>query len=100
MNEITVVLTIIAIALGASGLTFGIIEHNTVSTMQAQLAQQRLRERQDQAKVGAELRYIGGHVANLNVPTDPLSAYNEICNQQMQNSLSGNYQTFYFPCTN
>jgi hypothetical protein len=39
-------------------------------------------------------------VGSLTSPSDPLSSYNDICNQQMLNDNTGNDQTYYFPCTN
>ena len=48
----------------------------------------------------AEITYLSNQVTTLNMPSDPLSAYNDICNQQMTNSNSGITQTYYFPCTN
>jgi type II secretory pathway pseudopilin PulG len=43
---------------------------------------------------------IGQQVGSISQPSDPLSAYNQICNQQMTNGSTGANQTFYFPCTN
>ena len=39
-------------------------------------------------------------LAGLNVPTDPLAAYTDICNQPFTNGTTGVSQTYYFPCTN
>ena len=43
---------------------------------------------------------LSDQVATLNVPTDPLSAYNDVCNQDMTNNSTGVTQTYWFPCTN
>lgn len=36
----------------------------------------------------------------LTQPSDPLAAYNDICNQDFTNGTTGVDQTYYFPCTN
>jgi len=38
-----------------------------------------------------------GEVAD---PSDPLSAYTDICNTQASNGQTGVTQTYYYPCTN
>jgi len=38
-----------------------------------------------------------GEVAN---PTDPLSAYTDVCQAQLTNDSTGITQTYYYPCTN
>lgn len=46
------------------------------------------------------LRFLISQLDTLQKPSDPLSSYNEVCNQDMTNSYSGATQTYYFPCTN
>jgi hypothetical protein len=43
---------------------------------------------------------LNSTVANLNQPSDPLSAYNSVCQQPMSNTQTGVSSTWYFPCTN
>lgn len=42
---------------------------------------------------------LSSQVGSLNAPTDPLSAYNFICNMPLTNA-DGGTTTYYFPCTN
>jgi hypothetical protein len=47
-----------------------------------------------------QVTQLGSTVAGINQPSDPLSAYNDVCNQDMQNNVTGADQTYWFPCTN
>ena len=53
-------------------------------------------------QLAAEHRQIinlTNQVGVLNVPSDPLSAYNSVCNQPMT-TPAGLTETYWFPCTN
>jgi hypothetical protein len=44
---------------------------------------------------------LQGKVSGLTVPTDPLSAYDQICDMpNVTNQTTGVTQTYWFPCTN
>jgi type II secretory pathway pseudopilin PulG len=103
MNKITIVLVIIALALAAAAAAYGGIEHGRVAGQARQISQ----EQRAEARLAREVRTVQmnygnlqSKVASISQPTDPLSAYDDICNQQMQNSNTGSEQTYYFPCTN
>lgn len=43
---------------------------------------------------------LNAQIDQINVPTDPLSAYDDICNTQATNNSTDLTQTYYYPCTN
>lgn len=51
-------------------------------------------------QISAHLSNLDNEVSQINVPTDPLSAYNDICSSPVTNQSTGNVQTYYYPCTN
>ncbi len=65
----------------------------SLSASQASQARQLAAMRRDVAS-------LQGKVDGLTVPTDPLSAYDQICESQNTNSASGVSQIYYYPCTN
>jgi hypothetical protein len=50
--------------------------------------------------LNGQVQNLNGQVGSLNQPNNPLSAWNAICNQGLQNSQTQQRQTYYFPCTN
>jgi hypothetical protein len=68
----------------------------TVTTLSRQLQV----ARDGLVSLNNEYQGLSGQVSNLNQPSDPLSAYNDVCNQPITNDATGNVQTYYFPCTN
>jgi tRNA1(Val) A37 N6-methylase TrmN6 len=67
----------------------------------ARNAQQASRSASSQiSQLQNQVATLQGKVAGLNVPTDPLAAYTDICNQPFTNGTTGVSQTYYFPCTN
>ena len=71
-----------------------------IARQSREITAQAKRDTAQEKEIGALQNSVAtllGQVAN---PTDPLGAYNQICNQTMQNGTTGVDQTFYFPCTN
>jgi hypothetical protein len=72
-----------------------------VAQLQSQMRQQhRLIQRQNSV-----IQEQGTEISTLNAtsgsaPSDPLSAYSDICNEQFTNQQTGVSQTYYLPCTN
>lgn len=57
----------------------------------------------DNAEIKSLRTTVGGlssQVQNLNVPSDPLSAYNEVCTNSDVQTSNGGSETVYYPCTN
>lgn len=67
--------------------------HAQNASLQAQLNAQVQQESKDYSNMQAKM-------GSLSTPSDPLSAYNEICNAQLTNNNTGVTQTYYYPCTN
>lgn len=95
---------------GAAALTAGLIvvalllagQHATIGQQARQIGALQTQVRRltaGQHTTSAKLGQLSGQVAGLTVPTDPLGAFDQICNQQFTNSVTGNSQTFYLPCT-
>ncbi len=96
MKIAVAVVAVLALALGTAGTVYGVLEAGRVSAQ----AQQILREEAAIRSMDRQVRMLGNQVATLNVPSDPLSAYNEVCYQPLYNNNIGSDQTYYFPCTN
>ena len=43
---------------------------------------------------------LQSQLAQFTQPSDPLSAYNDVCDQPMTDNQNDLTQTYYFPCTN
>jgi hypothetical protein len=71
-----------------------IVRHQTT------LARQLVRAENAELSLKRAQAKLRNEVSGINAPSDPLSAYNDVCNQAMTNSNSGATQTYYFPCTN
>jgi hypothetical protein len=94
------ILGAVALALGVVALALMLAWHGSADGRLGQLQTQLTQARQADARMSAQLARLGGQVAGLTVPTDPLSAYNQICNQAMTNNQTGQDQVYYWPCTN
>lgn len=102
------VLGVIAGAVLLAGLTSGALviavhAQSAAQHDQAVIARLAARLGTDEAQLtqeGQQVTSLQGEVAGLTVPSDPLSAYDQICNQDFTNSQTGVSQPFYFPCTN
>ena len=64
-----------------------------IKTLRQQLSQLQAREAGDYSRAMTA-------VGSLTPPTDPLTAYNQICDQDFTDDETGITQTFWFPCTN
>jgi hypothetical protein len=71
-----------------------------VTMLQHQLKSAQTLEQSDVTGLDTQVGSLSSQLANLNQPTDPLSAYNQICRINDVNSTTGLYQTYYYPCTN
>jgi hypothetical protein len=85
-------------AIAAAGITLAVqadSSHHQVSRLTTQLdgIQRQL------ADDNQNLNRISSDVAGLSTPDDPLSAYDDVCNQPMTTS-HGQTETYWFPCTN
>jgi TolA-binding protein len=70
-----------------------------------QLQSQVKRQHQEIQKQTSTIQEQGQEISTLNTtsgsaPSDPLSAYSDICNEQFTNQQTGVQQTYYLPCTN
>lgn len=104
MKVFTVIAGVLACALAGAALTVGLSIQGGMNgqlralkgenaSLQGQLDTASAKESADYATVHAQM----GHLA---APTDPLSAYDQICNSQFTNGSTGTNQTYYYPCTN
>ena len=99
-TKIAIAALIAVLAAVAAVAIVAVVQIRSLQTEQNTLTRQLSRAQHEQLVLRQSERRLGSQVATLNVPSDPLSAYNEVCNQPMQNGATGNTQTFYFPCTN
>jgi peptidoglycan hydrolase CwlO-like protein len=95
MRAILAALVMLA-ALG--GGLFGVSTED--STRASQLSHQITQLRSQLSSDQAEMSSLSHQVGTLTVPSDPLSAYNTVCNQDMTNSNNDLTEVYYFPCTN
>jgi histidinol phosphatase-like enzyme len=96
-------------AFGAALLVAGFTVTASVVSLEQQSAQsaqitrlqsQARADRTELQKDGRQIVSLTNQVGVLSVPSDPLSAYNDICNAQLTNNQTGITQTYYYPCTN
>jgi hypothetical protein len=107
-HAVKAALVAVAACLAAALVALGVLTHSaidqqnhTISGLQAKVTAQRA----EVTAQRAELKTIDSSVATLlansgSQPTDPLSAYTDICNTQDTNDATGVTQTYYYPCTN
>lgn len=97
MSRITVALVFVLIAACTLGtILTGRDLAARVTRTQSQVTKLRLQNRSLQI----EITGLDSEIGSLTVPTDPLSAYTDICNVQLTNGTTGALQTYYYPCTN
>jgi len=91
-----------AAAVASIPIGFG-VQSSEIGRQQAQITQRTAELTRLQHQLASDeqrLANLEDSVATLNTPTDPLSAYSVVCNQDMTNSVTGITQVYYFPCTN
>lgn len=96
MKIAVAIVAALALALGAAGTVYGFTEAGKVAAQARQLHRDEALLR----SVSQRETDLAGQMSTLNAPSDPLSAYSAVCNQQMTNQSSGVTQTYWFPCTN
>jgi cell division protein FtsB len=96
---ITTVSVLAAFAIGFSAVA-AFVNQGDVNRLQRQLTVQSQSYTRQVRQLRSEVTSLSAQVSAINIPTDPLSAYNDICNQQETNNNTGVTQTYYFPCTN
>jgi hypothetical protein len=85
-----------ALILAASAVVGLIVMHGQLDQLRGQEAKAKAAVQQLNAAEIATATQLDG----LTQPTDPLSAYDQICQVQEQNGTTGVDQTYYYPCTN
>jgi uncharacterized protein YlxW (UPF0749 family) len=93
----------IVTAMCAASLALAFVAHSQAVTAQHQVASLKSSEASLSKEVSGEqsaISQLQTSVAGITVPTDPLSAYSDICNSDMTNQSTGINQTYYYPCTN
>lgn len=96
--------------LAVGGVAFAIANYQTkIDSLHKQLSTEQVTLQTDQASLQGEevtLNTLQGDVTGLksqiaaiSKPSDPLAAYNEICNNPVSNGFGGT-ETVYYPCTN
>lgn len=101
MGKLVAVVAVIALALGAAGVTFGVTQRGDATSQAARL----------QAEITAQWKALLAYekvaanaISALTQPSDPLSAYNEVCSFDPDStatypSSDANNSLLYLPCT-
>lgn len=109
------VLVLVAVGFGAFGGVSLSQDRSDITQLRQQLAQDRgqinrtdvvishdestiAQDKSDIESVQSQANSLSSQIAGLSTPTDPLSAYNQICNGPLTNA-AGVTQTYYYPCT-
>jgi hypothetical protein len=100
VTKTALAVAIAAVLLGAYATISTVTEHAQITQLRSRLAQAHTTQARAERIMTGQLHSLSHTVNAINVPTDPLSAYSDICNQQMTNQDSGADQTYWFPCTN
>lgn len=95
-----IIAAIIAAALLAGGLATVAVENSSQHAQIIRSQREVTSLSHEISNMRAEINSESGEISSLETPADPLSAYNDICNQDMTNDNTGISQTYYFPCTN
>jgi hypothetical protein len=100
-----VLLTVLAVAIagGLGGALYGVNAHD--SSVQAQLEHKIsslegtiTQQGNDLSGESNEMSSLSNQISKLNVPTDPLANYDEVCTIYADSAL-GNSLPWYLPCT-
>jgi hypothetical protein len=104
------ILTAIGVLVIAIIITSMVIMNNKIDSLQTKTTKEQAEItslQQQQKQSGSEFTTIENTLGSLNRtvmglsdPVDPLSAYTDICNVQLDNGATGIQQTYYYPCTN
>ena len=99
-DHLAAIVAAIALAVAAAAGTGTLIDHGQAQQQAAADHRQMRALRSQVAALSTQVGSLGSQVSAISQPSDPLSAYNQICNQPFTDSQTGNQATYYFPCTN
>ena len=100
MKKIVIILAFMLAGV-ISGLSIAfVIDIASLSHTDARQEQQIRQLQVQEHQLSVTVEQLGNTVSGLSTPTDPLSAYSDICNVQLTNSSTDLEQTYYYPCTN
>lgn len=101
-----IVISVLSGLILALGIALGVVtsgmndqisnQTQLISRQSSQLSRQSILISSDESSIGDMQEQLN----HLNIPTDPLSAYNAVCNSDLMNTQTGVTQLYYFPCTN
>ena len=98
--RIAVPAAVVTAILMVSALAGLIVLHNQVAQLRSQVTRQETATAQQIRQLDSAEMNTATQLAGLTQPADPLAAYDQICNAQLQNGSTGVTQTYYYPCTN
>ena len=103
-------IAVVVVGLGGFGIATITKAHTDITHLQREVSQlttqmqgaQATAQRDDSLiqEQSSQISSLSNTVSGLSQPSDPLSAYNQICTAQATNSTTGITQTYYYPCTN
>jgi hypothetical protein len=104
------VVSIVCVALGAAmaGAIIAALVQMSSQSREISILQSKDSQLSSQlSSVNGQLSTTDGNLAKLSLnmsklanPSDPLAAYDEVCNTTVYSELSGSNETVYYPCTN
>lgn len=94
------VIALVSAAVAALAVVFVVTTRSDVSELRHQVARLQSANTALASREASDYQDVSGKISGLTVPTDPLSAYNQICTSNNTNSVTGVDQTYYYPCTN
>jgi hypothetical protein len=97
---ISKLVTAASVGLAVVALVFAGVVWSRLSGVEASATRTQTAETSRISQLENQVASLQNKMTSLTVPTDPLSAYNQICNQQFTNGQTGVTQTYYLPCTN
>src|ERR1700674_5314479 len=112
-----ILLVLVAVGVGAFGGVSLAQDHSDITQLRQQLAQDRAQINRTDVVISRDestiahdkstiqtiqdqANSLSTQIGAISTPSDPLSAYNQICNAQLTNGSTGVTQTYYYPCTN
>jgi len=102
---LVIVIVLLSLAAGIFGMVNSMMTSSQLAQAKRQLStqQQQMSQQVDQQIEIQQQRItnLNSEVSGLNVPTDPLANYNQVCsNPDVENDSTGQTQTYWYPCTN
>jgi hypothetical protein len=95
MRVFAIFCAVVSLLAAFTALGFALVAQNSVTALRHENA----KLTQQIGGMSGQIAGLRNEMATLTVPTDPLSAYNEVCSANLTNDETGITSTYWYPCT-